>query len=696
MQGNDTKLKRFLDGVDKRFVIPVYQRNYNWGKKNWEQLYNDIIKAADNTDRQYFLGSIVFVSGRDGDKEILNIIDGQQRLTTVSLLFLATYHLLEKGYIHSANPNLVTKLCRYLVDYDAPAETKLILKSEDHQAYCHLLQDDIADMHNQKRRVLEAYKYFYERIQKNEVNPDRLVTALENFVVISVSLKTEEDDPQLIFESLNSTGLALTESDKVRNFVLMDLEPRIQEQLYNKYWRAMEDLVKSDDLTKFIKDYLIIKNNRVPDDRDTYFEFKKFVSSHQEMDKTTLLQDLYKYAQLYAELNRYEDIKIIPTSELHECVFRLAKLDYTVIRPLLLELLNCRNDKKVTEVNVSKIFRVLESYLFRRLVCDLPSNTLKKTFLRILKELKSDDISIDSLIYILLGRGRSDSSRFPDDDEFAIGFAQKNFYQMQPNSRLQYTLERLEQAENREHAADIWRGFNRPRRENPYTIEHIMPQTLTEEWEEELGATYNEIHNNWVDKIANLTISAYNQEYSNRLFKEKKTCKHGFAESRLELNRWICENTPDDKWGEEQLRKRSQKLTDIAQKTWPRPNIVFESVSLDIADVGYLTNRLLQKFSYKNKEYDIRKWGDMYITIIKILHQKNPTILLQLCSIAENQHIVSKNKANLVGAKQVDEKANIYVTCPASTAQKIERLKWFFAQYNIDPVDLVFYLRERN
>lgn len=712
MDGKHTILASFLEGANKRFVVPVYQRNYDWERKNWEQLYQDLIKAVDIPGYQPFIGSIVFIGNQLAVRTPFIIIDGQQRLTTISLILLAIYHLIKNGVIEGNNQKLAI-LARsiyekYLWDpYNE--EIKLILKKGDKEDYDSLFHQDRAhEFSNEKIR--RAYQFFYSRIGNDNVDVNELVAAIESLILISISLELPHDDPQLIFESLNSTGLALTEADKVRNFVLMDMNAQEQEQLYAAYWERMENQINSDDLTDLISTYLTIKNCKIPKKKNIYFEFKDYVNNYiyeHQGDKKTLLNELLQYATRYAEINRYKNDNTNPFG-IHGCIFRLMKLDYSVVIPLLLELLSSRDNNKISANDVERIFNILESYLFRRMVCGLESFDLKRIFLSLIREITSRDyIEVDDISNILLGNDKNDSFRFPDDDEFKEAFEQKNFYQMKL-PRVQYTLERLEQPDNNdEHVANVWAGFERSYDGIQFTVEHIMPQKLNNEWIEDLGENYEEIYNKWVDKIANLTITAYNPEYGNRRFEFKKNiCEHALKYSPLRLNQWITNNTPNDKWGEKELEERSEDLVARALEIWQRPKLQtvtlpeYEIISLDIENSQYLNGRSLRAFSYKNQQYDVNRWIDMYVTVLKILHEEHPAKLIELCQRTHGNHgirmIPDENMQEDANTKLIDAEKHIYASAQTNTSTKIENLKWFFNLYDADPADLNFYLEKQD
>ena len=241
MKGSETKLIKYMEGADKRFVIPVYQRNYDWKIENCKQLYDDLVKVVRNNRKNHFFGSIVSTYNPDGDNEEYQIIDGQQRLTTVSLLRLAMYNLIRQGKVVPADNRLSDRIYEdYLVDKYQPEETRIKLKpiKNDRKAFGKLFDEETE--HIGGSNLTTNYNYFYDRIQKEEITIDELFQAIRSLEIISIRLDSD-DNPQLIFESLNSTGLDLSEGDKIRNYILMGQPSKQQEVYYEKYWNKIEE-----------------------------------------------------------------------------------------------------------------------------------------------------------------------------------------------------------------------------------------------------------------------------------------------------------------------------------------------------------------------------------------------------------------------------------------------------------------------
>lgn len=276
MKGSECRLIEYMDGSKKRFIIPVYQRNYDWKMENCKQLYDDLVKVVRKNRKSHFFGSIVSVYEPSGRNTDFLVIDGQQRLTTVSLLLLAMYNLMEKNIVSPQEPSLKEQIYEdFLVDKYQPKETRMKLKpiKNDQNAFGKLFGDERDYI--QGSNLTANYNYFYERIQKQEISVDQLFDAICKLEIINITL-SEGDDPQLIFESLNSTGLDLNEGDKIRNFILMSLPANVQNDYYENYWNKIEECTRYD-VSAFVRDYLSIKQLEIPSQKKIYASFKNYV-----------------------------------------------------------------------------------------------------------------------------------------------------------------------------------------------------------------------------------------------------------------------------------------------------------------------------------------------------------------------------------------------------------------------------------
>lgn len=705
-------LKEIMLGRNQEFIIPIYQRHYDWRESNCKQLYKDLIQIVkdvrcDDTITHFF-GNIFASVQTKGIKRLYTIIDGQQRITSITLLYLAMYNFLNNKEVKTEEAEqLLDEIYNdILTERYKNSQKHLTLGENDRDDFNHLFQiqndNDIYQYRNPN--IYNNYKFFYEQLinlDADGISIKELSEAIERLKVILICLDQQEK-PQQIFESLNSTGLSLSPCDKIRNFVFMDMPNQQQERLYTQYWREIEAAVGSDieSLNEFFRYYLTVVHQRQPKGDEIYPEFQKYsliINNHEE-----LLADIYAYARLHKELQTYSNdnhnIEGIPG-----IVYRLGRLQMTTPHPLMLKLLRLRDEGVITEEEATEIFSVIETYIFRRIVCELPSNGLKDTFLSLLKELGEGSVNLEKLKYKLIAKTSEDKSRFPSNEEFKKAFMERAFYLL-GQKNVQYALERINNfdAYVPNH---VWEGFDRSQilGVRNYTIEHIMPQTLNSEWKNDLGNDWEIISAEWTHRIANLTITENNSGLRNKSFYRKKTEPHGYTDSGLRINNWIIER---QQWGLAELEERNKLLGEKSVEIWPMPTSTYvpntkplESYTLSEDNANSLVGRKIQGFSYKeDSNNNVQNWAHMYVEVLKILHEQDKSVLMNLASHDnqdENILGVSYNEDDLTKPKLVDEDEHIYVSTNTSTPRKIELLLRFFRLYNADPSDLVFYLRDR-
>lgn len=705
--------KGFIQGK-KRFIIPIYQRHYNWHVQQCKQLFNDLkhlIESSQNdTSVTHFFGSIFAMRKDEGvDTNVYILIDGQQRITSIFLFYLAMYNAIQSQQIiisdEASKIELIDEIYNdILVDRHHPENHHLLLGENDIDDFNHLFQLKSEEQDNYRYKnpnICNNYRYFYSQLinlSKSGFSIEKLSEAIARLRIVLILLD-EKEKPQQIFESLNSTGLALSECDKIRNFVFMDMSFDEQRRAYNTYWREIERNVGNEieKLNEFFSDYLSIMIQKQPKRDEIYLDYKKYVLSIKNNEE--ILIDILCYARLYKILCDYtKDTSIVigtPGS-----VYRLEKLQITTPRPLILKLLRLQHDGKLKKEEVSEFLGIIENYIFRRFVCSLPTNSLKNVFLSLLKDLSDDNASIEKLKYKLLAKNSDDKSRFPSDDEFVEAFANIDFYLLDLKI-VQYALERINNFDTNE-AHPVWEGFDRDTGDGSYSIEHIMPQTLNRKWKDQLGDNWKAVHDEWVNRIANLTITGYNQEYSNKEFGIKRNCRHGFKNSGLRINNWIG---TQEKWGLDELEARNEKLKKLALEIWAKPSSVYkpdvkspETCSLNEVNANDLVGRDIFKFSYKDEEYSVTTWAKMYVQVLKMLHMQDKSVLINIANAPnyeDSSYGISYEMNYLTAPKLVDEEEGIYVDTNTTTPKKIDLLLKFFKLYNANPSELVFYLRNK-
>lgn len=692
MKGSEAKMTGFMEGADKRYVIPVYQRKYDWKYENCRQLYDDLKKIVIDGRDSHFFGSIVSAIVPNGSKIEYHIIDGQQRLTTITLLLLAIRNLISQGKVKTDEEKLDEQISqRFLISPWASEDDRIKLRpiKSDKEALIKLFGDK--EDYDLSSNLTINYQFFYDMVMKEEVSVADLYAAIGKLEIISITLD-QGDNAQLIFESLNSTGLALTEGDKIRNYVLMGLPAQHQTKYYDTYWAKIEKCT-ANDVSGFVRDYLSIKQQVTPTVSNVYRAFKNYAESV-SLPIDTLLTDLLRYARFFEKLLTCKSG--LKEQKLDDCLYRLMRLEIVVTRPFLMEVLRLHQDGKLTTDDVLRIFLITENYLFRRNICEVPTNALNKIFLNLNKEIirydNTADDYVSKFIYALLSK--KESGRFPDDDEFGLALTEKQVYQMRGKYKA-YLFERFENYGTIE-TKDVYTHLDN----NIYTIEHIMPQHLTPAWNESLGVNAAEIHATWLHRLANLTLTGYNPNLSNNTFVEKRDAKEGgYKASGLKMNQKIATKQT---WGLDELKERNDEMLELAMEIWacPTTNFVpsekeFDSCTLDDENFD-LTGRDIAKYSYLTTEQPVTSWTDMFEHIVKFLHQKDKSVLMSLAySKKENTDLavyVTNNESDLRSALKIDE--NLYIEKNTSTALKMSILRRIFALYEADPMDLVFYLKD--
>ncbi len=554
MKADATPLLKFIkDNQKNQLVIPIYQRVYSWEKEQCKELWDDIIKiGGDDKMDGHFIGSILYVlDGITHSDNALLIIDGQQRLTTITLLLTAL-----RDHWSDKRKEIED---HYLINSDKDGDKKfrLILSESDKDTLLSLIDKDKRKPSKPSSKIVENFKLFEEWVS----NTDKLETifkGLEKLMIVYIALKKEKYDPQLIFESMNSKGMELSQTDLIRNYIVMETEVEKQEDFYNKYWRAMEEEFEQNKklFDRFVRHYLTIKTREIPNIKKVYVAFKDY-RQKEGIAIEDLLKDLQKYCGYFCQIV----FKKEADKDLNKALGFLVDLEMDVIYPLLLELYSDYSDGVLSKDDFIPIIFLIESYIFRRKVCGIPSNGLNKFFASFTKKIDKKQYlkSVEEHFGSLTG-----NQKFPNDFEFKDSFITKELYgrNKTKKKKTKYFLERLENFDTKE-----------PVNTQECTIEHIMPQTLNLEWERDLGGNFQEIHDKYLHTIGNLTLTGYNQKYSNKSFQEKRDMEKGFKQSLLKLNQSLKES-----FGEEVIKKRANDLADWALKIWTYPNLDAETL----------------------------------------------------------------------------------------------------------------------
>lgn len=566
LQAGETTLNKLLN-TSRQFIVPIFQRNYSWQKNQYEQLWFDILRASKFKEKQnHFIGSIVYIDMGTpaGRPQQLLLIDGQQRLTTISILLCAIKDYVQKFNLETKLINLAKIKNQFLYNSDEIDEDryKLLLNVQDKETYIKLIDNTIFTVNKPATNIIKCYEFFYERIEdfiKQHGQIDEIYAGIFKLSLVSISLDKDSDNPQMIFESMNSTGKDLSQTDLLRNYLLMDLTQEKQTRLYKTYWKPMEELFGEDiyknDLNKFdyfIRDFLTLKSDTgyICKINNVYENFKRYYLDN-NCEKFAVLKDLFTYAKYYACIDLLQE----NDDELKLYWQEFKKLDSHVVYPFLLKLYDDYSRQMLIKEDFKKILQVVISYLWRRAICEIPTNSLSKTFATLYQAVDKEDY-VNSIIKAFVFK--SSYKRFPSDYEVREKLQTKDIYHF----RLRKYL--LEALENYYHKEPI--DLNTAN----YTIEHIMPQNIEHNlsWQQMLGEDWQEVHSLYLHTLGNLTITGYNAEMSNKSFWEKVNGESGFKHSHLKLNESIAQS---DVWNKKAIQRRTNILTDIILKIWKYP-----------------------------------------------------------------------------------------------------------------------------
>ena len=590
MDARKGNIYEILNG-NKQFLIPVYQRYYSWDVEQCKRLWNDIVEMQKKGKVGHFVGSIVNIAEQampTGVQKYM-IIDGQQRMTTLTLLLLAL-----RNYAVQ-NPDDTTINARRIDnmllknEYELGDERYKLLLTETDRDILMCLVEDKPIAEGTRSRLLENYKYFSGKISDRELLPAEIYESIGKLQIVNITLDRAIDDAQAIFESLNSTGKELSESDLIRNYVLMGLEPSEQTYVYEHLWRPMELLfayeTQDSIMDKFFRDYLTMKLTRIPKQGRVYEEFKLYHLNCEFSTIRELCQDLLTYAKYYTDIVFKRSTNPVLKSLYDDIIELRMEVSY----PFLLKVHNDFAEHVITEEELFTIIRLCISYVFRRSICDIPTNSLNKTFATLRNEIHMDDYLNSIKAFFIL---RDNYKEFPNDDKFTAAFIARDIYNMRSRN---FILSHLENY-----------GNKAPIRIENYTIEHIMPQNsnLSVEWQTMLGSDWKEVQKKYLHSIGNLTLTAYNSEMSDHPFMTKMNMEGGFKESALRLNSFVVKQ---NEWTEDKIKERARLLAEKAIKIWGYPIMTeselapycaeekpSERYSLDTYDTNVFTRTLYE------------------------------------------------------------------------------------------------------
>ncbi|GAA4000909.1 DUF262 and DUF1524 domain-containing protein [Hymenobacter fastidiosus] len=561
MKANEVKLLGLLQGP-RQFTIPIYQRPYSWSREECQKLFDDILLVGKDAARpSYFMGSVVYYQESAhaiGTIPASLVIDGQQRLTTVLLLLTAVARFLHNNEEPLQDTSSAEIRGLYLTNLYKQGELaqRLLLTKRDKATLISVVNGNPLPESNSER-VRENFEFFQEQVAA--ANVADLWAGISKLMVVGVSLEAGVDNPQLIFESLNSTGKPLDQSDLIRNYVLMGQAKPVQDDLYKRYWYPMEASFGDDYASMFseyMRDFLTVKLAKLINIYTVYQTFKNEYATGRvsEGNVEALAKELYQNARYYVRLRQPEKEE---HQELREALEQLRAFGVTVAYPYLIDAYAACEQGKLTKAQLAEVVRMIERYVVRRSICEIPTNTLNSTFATFARDLDQEDYfnSVKEQ-FLELGYNR----RFPLDEEFRNRFVERDAYHARRTR--DYLLSHLANYEQKEHV-NI----------GNYTVEHIMPQNenVSEAWQAELGPEWEDVHSRYLHTIGNLTLTGYNSELSDRPFAEKKTMAGGFLTSPIKLNQSVAS---EPVWNKQAILKRANLLADWAIAIWPAPEVV--------------------------------------------------------------------------------------------------------------------------
>lgn len=618
MKANETKVEDFLSSNKTQFVIPVYQRNYDWSTSQCKQLLDDILEVGTSTKMNaHFIGSVVYVHDdvyTSSRLKELTVIDGQQRLTTLTLIYLALYRLA----IEIGDKGLEAEISEtYLTNKFAPEEEKLKLRPTENndKAIKYLLRSDKDEEFSDFSKVIDNFNYFNNRI--TEENLEFVLKGLAKLMFVEISLDREKDDPQRIFESLNSTGLELSQADLIRNYILMGLNRRDQNKIYNNYWEIIEKLAKDETLntskvSDFIRDYLTLANNKIPNKSKVYLEFKaKFPTK----DLQELEANLSPIKSLVKFYNKLLNPKNETDKDIRLQLEYINRLEINVAYPFLMKVYEDYSEKVIDKTTFIRVLDFIQSFAWRRFIVGLPTNALNKIFMTLYEKVDKKEYLL-SLQRELLKK--SGSQRFPKNREVIESLKLKDVYTIKSKNRT-YLLERLENFENKEPV--IIEG------NTDITIEHIFPQNPDPKWKVDLGTDeYNLIKETYLNTIGNLTLSGNNGKLGNKPFVFKRDLENaGYKDSRLWLNKYL---SIAKKWDKAEIERRFDILAERFLKIWQIPDIELEERNenneVNIFEAEDPKFKKLEYAIFFDQKIEVNQVAKLYVEVFKQLFDLQP------------------------------------------------------------------------
>lgn len=682
MQAN---MADFLNGVlqnNRYFYIPVYQRNYSWKEEQCEQLLSDILSIYEGKYNDHFLGSIVWKSD-NGNSNMISIIDGQQRFTTICLLIKAMSNTCE-------DEELKKELERYLKERFND-KIRLIPIKRDNEVYLKIIEDEMDEISHQDNRIYLNYLFFEQQLRSIQPDYHKLLESMYKLRVIQMELQ-QEDNAQVIFESINSTGMSLSIADLIRNFLLMNEPYKKQSELFEKYWYKFEQKLGLDELVNFFEHYLNIKVSAKNISRKNMYQEFKFLFTNENSED--ILSELSGYVEAYQYLVDKEKILKIEDSRVSACFHQtrneLFDLQNNVANMFLMPTIFDFINGDIHESDLLLAFELTLSYIFRRSLVGLSTNSMQKMFRALHRQVMEQIPQLsykDALHYAMIINRQNNNSRFPSNDEFYTSLSERNLY-----GKFRQTDYLLFKIENYNNKTII------DRENSNITIEHVMPQTVTKYWRDIMGEDYRLLHEENVNDLGNLTLTSYNSELSNKDFESKKVGL--LQESHIILNQYFHEL---DIWDIEAIKLRGKKLAHIALEIWQYPEIAPELtdivqnqkygiVTLDELAEDYISIKPSEMTIDESHPIKIKSFRELYDEIITYFYIQDPQkfnrIFVENDNYArmvkgEKKYTYARSK-ELVHDARLTRTKSIYVDVNQNGASIVSKIVEIVECYNFD------------
>lgn len=596
MQASETKLQPIIEGT-KQYVVPLFQRSYSWDVGQWKMLWNDLVDlSTSNKPRTHFIGSIVTmptVSVPEGVTKYM-LIDGQQRLTTIFIIlaYLRDFaiDINEKELSEEINNTLLVNPYKKGNDF-----YKIFPTQDDRESFKILIRTDQEILYTNKsgNGILRAYLFFKRKINQSKISIETLKKVItNNLSVVSIVLNSE-DNPYLVFESLNAKGRPLTQADLIKNFFFMRIHVNQQDTIYSDYWKPMQDSLE-DSLTEYIRHYLMKDGSKVKEN-DIYFFLKEMIGGE---DVILHLQNIHRFSKYYSRI-------LDPENEVNELIrealSRLNRIGVSTAYPFLLNCYDLYMQNFFSARDFSEILKVVENFIIRRFVCGIPTNRLNQIFVSLYSQAQSqypDDL-VNGIKRILETRD------YPKNPEFKARFKDIRFLGSKDKaSKTKLILEAIEKSHGHKESIDF----------NDLEVERIMPEVLDDDWKRQLGDDWEPVHEIYKDVIGNLTLTGYTEEICNESFDTRKTL---LDESHLEINKYFRDK---DTWTKDDIEWRSEFLANMALSIWSYFGSA-QNVGTSETDI---TGTNPSSMLILGRVFSVRSWRDVLVNTLDAISESEP------------------------------------------------------------------------